>query len=134
MFFETHEWPEAADIGPNVPLNASKERYLSMDTGGKAVDKRDLKSLVGELHRTIGAILEWMDAEHKAEAGTEVLTLEEAAKKVRMSPATLRAGFKSQRYPFLFRDGRKIMCSAKELDAWISRRVKAYGHRTNLEA
>jgi excisionase family DNA binding protein len=61
--------------------------------------------------------------ERKDAGGDDLLTVKEAAARLRVSPRTLYARVKSGRMPFALRYGRSIRISGRKLDRWIENRV-----------
>lgn len=63
------------------------------------------------------------DGERKGLGADALLTVKEAAARLRVNPRTLYAGVRSRRYPFGVRDGRSIRISERGLRKWVETRA-----------
>jgi excisionase family DNA binding protein len=61
--------------------------------------------------------------EREGPASDGLLTVKEAAAKLRVNPRTLYARVKSGEVPFALRDGRSIRISGRKLERWIEART-----------
>ncbi|MGY1845533.1 helix-turn-helix transcriptional regulator [Modestobacter sp. SYSU DS0875] len=57
--------------------------------------------------------------------GTDLLTLEEAAERLRTSPSTLRYWRHRSEGPKSFRVGRRVLYKRSDLDAWVEQQYAA---------
>jgi hypothetical protein len=57
-------------------------------------------------------------------AGDRLLDTKELASRIGCSMATLMRGWKSGRYPFILKDGGRVIGSANALERWIAARTK----------
>lgn len=86
-----------------------------------------LRELVTNLQQAINALTAYLEGERAQEvraSGGPILTLVEVARAVRLSRVTLKRGFPAGRFPFLFREGKRILASGRELDRWMERKIK----------
>ncbi len=56
--------------------------------------------------------------------GDRLLGMEEMAERLHCSLASLRRGWKAGRYPFILKDGGRLVGSEDGLERWIAARVK----------
>lgn len=69
-------------------------------------------------------VLEAERASKQIAAGDRLLGMKEMAERLDCGVTTLLRGWKSGRYPFMFKDGGRLVGSADALDRWIAARVK----------
>ena len=91
----------------------------------------DIRGVLGTLtmvaaaaHAHWLAVLEAERASNQNAPGDRLLSMKQVAERLGCSPATLSRGSKSGRYPFIIKDGRRVVSSADALERWIAVRVK----------
>jgi hypothetical protein len=95
----------------------------------------EIKGVLGTLMMVAAAahakwltILETEKASKQTSTGDRLLGMKEMCERLNCCPTTLLRGWKSGRYPFLLKDGGRLVGSADALDRWIATRVKRQSH------
>lgn len=91
----------------------------------------DIRGVLGTLtmvaaaaHAHWLAVLEAEKAANQFAAGDRLLGMKEMCERLGCSEATLQRGWKAGRYPFMLKDGGRLVGSADALERWIAVRVK----------
>lgn len=79
--------------------------------------------VAGPILSAFAEMVEDGDGQEREGGADALLTVKEAAAKLRVNPRTLYSRVKSGRMPFALRDGRSIRISGRKLDRWIENRV-----------
>jgi predicted DNA-binding transcriptional regulator AlpA len=91
----------------------------------------DIRGVMGTLtmvaaaaHAKWLAVLETERASKETSTGDRLLTTKQLASKLSCSPQTLVRGWKAGRYPFILKDGGRLVGSESGLERWIAARTK----------
>ena len=91
----------------------------------------DIRGVLGTLtmvaaaaHTHWLAVLEAEKAAKQIARGDRLLGTKEICERIGCSMTTLMRGWKAGRYPFLFKDGGRLVGSEDGLERWIAARVK----------
>jgi predicted DNA-binding transcriptional regulator AlpA len=91
----------------------------------------EIRSVMGTLTLVAAAVYtKWLAAwetertSKQIAQGDRLLDLKEIAARLKCSSATLQRGWRAGRYPFIIKDGGRVVGSADGLDRWIAARTK----------
>jgi predicted DNA-binding transcriptional regulator AlpA len=91
----------------------------------------DIRGVIGTLTLVAAAayakwltVLETEKAAKQVASGDRLLGMEEMAERLHCSKATLHKQWKAGRYPFILKDGGRLVGSEDGLERWIAARLK----------
>ncbi len=89
-----------------------------------------LVMLLAQAATALAAVSEYLRGRAPApgERGA-LLTLEEAAARLRCSAQKLRKGFARDEYPFLMREGKRLVTTEERLGQWLASRARRNGKK-----